>query len=197
MKNTHLDTKNFFSKACYFEGSLIIVSLVLGWLMQIDPFATFYFSEISLAYGFFATLPLLMLFFAMQHMAYASIQQIRLLLQQTLGPVLGDRHWADLLVLACIAGFSEELLFRGTLQPGIENLWNMQAGLIVSNLIFALVHAITPLYMLLAFLIGLYLGVSLDYGGERNLLTPVVIHSLYDFIAFMVILRKYKNAQSD
>jgi hypothetical protein len=35
---------------------------------------------------------------------------------------------------------------------------------------------------------------SLDYGAERNLLTPIVIHSLYDFIAFIVILRNYRKS---
>jgi membrane protease YdiL (CAAX protease family) len=33
-----------------------------------------------------------------------------------------------------------------------------------------------------------YLGLSLDYGGERNLLTPIAIHALYDFVAFLAIV---------
>ena len=94
---------------------------------------------------------------------------------------------------ATIAGFSEELLFRGALQPWLENVTGIPTGLVISNAIFALVHAVTPLYALLAMLMGLYLGISLDYGGERNLITPIVIHGFYDFVAFIAILRDYRN----
>jgi membrane protease YdiL (CAAX protease family) len=140
-----------------------------------------------------ATMPLLIIFFVMQQLPYAPLRQIRDLLQETLAASLQRRHWPDFLVLACIAGFSEEALFRGFLQPWLEHSWNMNAGLITSNLVFALVHAITPLYALLAFLIGLYLGIFLDYHGERNLLIPIVIHTLYDFVIFIVIVQNYRN----
>ena len=193
MENQPFDQEKFFKRACFFEASLVIVALLLGWLTDTDPFANLYFSEAALAGGFLETLPLLLIFFAMQQLPYLPLQKIRTLLLETLGARLYRRHWADLLILASIAGFSEEVLFRGFLQPWLENSWNTTIGLVASNLIFALVHAITPLYALLAMLIGLYLGTALDYQGERNLLTPIVIHALYDFIAFIVILRDYRN----
>lgn len=193
MKNNSFDPENFFKAACYFEASLLLVALVLGWISDVDPFASLFFSETALANGIVATLPLLILFFAMQQLPNASLQKIRSLLLETLGPRLYRRHWTDLMILASVAGFSEEVLFRGALQPWLENAWGMSAGLIASNLVFALVHAVTPLYALLAMLMGLYLGASLDYGGERNLLTPIVIHILYDFVAFVIILRDYRK----
>jgi uncharacterized protein len=36
----------------------------------------------------------------------------------------------------------------------------------------------------------------LDYGGERNLWVPVIIHGLYDFMAFLVIMKGYKEMLS-
>lgn len=171
----------------------MIVAIGLGWIADVDPFASLTFSETALAEGLLATLPLLILFFVLQQLPYKALQKIRYLLLETLGPRLYRQHWTDLLILASIAGFSEEMLFRGVLQPWLENAWNMTAGLVASNLIFALVHAVTPLYALLAMLVGLYLGLCLDYGGERNLLVPMVIHSLYDFVAFVVILRNYRS----
>jgi membrane protease YdiL (CAAX protease family) len=36
------------------------------------------------------------------------------------------------------------------------------------------------------------LGLSLDYGGERNLLTPIIIHGFYDFLAFVALMRAYR-----
>lgn len=74
----------------------------------------------------------------------------------------------------------------------MENAWGMTAGLIASNILFGLVHAITPLYAVLATSVGIYLGLFLDYGGERNLMTPIVIHAVYDFLAFLVIMRIYR-----
>lgn len=161
--------------------------------MDIDPFLSLFFSEKAVMEGVLATLPLLIVFFAMQQLPYAPIRKIRNLLQDSLGASLSGRHWADLFILAGIAGFSEEVLFRGFLQPWLESVWGGPVGLLVSNLIFAMVHAVTPLYALLALLMGLYMGFFLDYDGERKLLSPIVIHTLYDFVAFLVILRNYRN----
>ncbi len=96
--------------------------------------------------------------------------------------------------MASIAGLSEELLFRGVIQPWIENTWGATAGLIVSNILFGLVHAVTPLYAVLAFLVGIYMGLSLTYGGETNLLVPIIIHGFYDFLAFVVLMRIYRSS---
>lgn len=193
MQNPAPKPDTFFRVACYFEAALALLAIVLGWLFNVDPFADLYFDEGAFSKGILLTLPLLLLFFAIQQMPYAPLQQIRVLLVETLGARLYRCHWSDLLILATIAGFSEEVLFRGLLQPWLENLTSLTAGLLLSNVVFALVHAVTPMYAILAMLMGLYLGMGLDYGGERNLLTPIVIHAFYDFIAFIVILRDYRN----
>jgi membrane protease YdiL (CAAX protease family) len=193
MENQPTTSNAFFRIACYFEGSLAVLALALGWLADLDPFANLEFSESALGIGLLATGPLLLLFFAMQQLSYPPIQKIRDLLLDTLGARLAYRHWTDLLILAAIAGFAEEALFRGFLQPWLENGWGASVGLWLSNLLFALVHAVTPLYAVLAMLMGLYMGVMLDYGGERNLLVPMVIHAVYDFVAFVVILRDYRK----
>lgn len=185
-------TSHFFWAACWFEAGLTPLALGLGWLCDVDVFADLSYSESVLANALLATLPLLLLFFAMQQASYAPLIQIRKLLLETLGARLYRCQWSDLLILAAIAGFSEEALFRGAVQPWLEQLTNLNMGLILSNVVFALLHAVTPLYALLALLMGIYLGLSLDYGGERNLLTPIIIHALYDFVAFLVIVRSYR-----
>jgi len=67
---------------------------------------------------------------------------------------------------------------------------------LASNLIFGMTHAVTPLYALLAAAVGVYLGLALDYGGDRNLLTPIIIHGLYDFLAFVALMRVYRAGLS-
>ncbi|MGR8997999.1 MAG: CPBP family intramembrane glutamic endopeptidase [Gammaproteobacteria bacterium] len=195
MDKSRFKFDDFFKSACYFEASLVLVALLLGWIAGIDPFEKLYFSEAAIAYGIIGTVPLFLMFLALEQMQGDSIVKIRKLLLQTLGPGLHRYHWTDLFMLAAIAGVSEELLFRGVIQPWIESSWGMAAGLIGSNVIFGLVHAVTPLYAVLAAFVGIYLGLSLDYGGERNLLTPVIIHGLYDFLAFVALMRVYRASQ--
>jgi len=194
--NTNTPPDNFFNKACSFEASLIVVAILLGWIADIDPFENFYFSETAVAYGVLGTGPLFLLLLGLEQMHGDALVKIKQLLLDTLGPSLHRYHWTDLFMLAAIAGLSEELLFRGVIQPWIENAWGMAAGLIGSNIIFGLVHAVTPLYAVLAALVGIYLGLALDYGGERNLLTPVLIHGLYDFLAFIALMRAYRGSQN-
>lgn len=193
----NVSSENFFKTACYFEGSLIVVAIVLGWIAGVNPFAELRFSEKAMFFGLIGTLPLSIFFAAMQMMENESVRRIRRLLLETLGPTLHRYGWADLMVLAAIAGLSEEVLFRGVIQPWIESSWGLNAGLVFSSIIFGMVHAVTPLYAVLATMVGIYLGLSLDYGGERNLLVPVIIHGLYDFLAFIVIMRAYKAGLSE
>jgi len=186
---------DFFKRACSFEAALIPVAVVLGWIAGINPFENLHFSESAIAYGVVGTMPLFLLFLTMEQMQIDSVVKIKNVLFETLGPSLHRYHWTDLLILASIAGLSEELLFRGIIQPWIESSWGMTAGLVASNILFGLAHAITPLYAVLATLVGIYLSLSLDYGGDRNLLVPIVIHGLYDFLAFVALMRAYRASR--
>jgi uncharacterized protein len=188
-----MNPNHFFKTACLFEASLIIVALLLGWIADINPFASLYFSEPAMLIGVLGTLPLLLLFQSLVYLSQKSVVDIKNLLLKTLAPSLHQRHWTDLLLLASIAGVSEELLFRGVIQPWISSAWGITAGLYASNIIFGLVHAVTPLYALLVMVVGYYLSVSMTIGGgESNLLIPIIIHSLYDFFAFIMLIRLYR-----
>jgi membrane protease YdiL (CAAX protease family) len=194
MSKSLFKSDDFFKSACYFEASLVLVAIMLGWIADINPFQNIFFSETAIAYGLLGTLPLFFMFLALEKIQGQSVVKIRELLLNTLGPGLHQYHWTDLFMLAGIAGIAEELLFRGVIQPWIEVSWGITAGLVVSNIVFGLVHAVTPLYAVLAALVGIYLGLSLDYGGERNLLIPVIIHAFYDFLAFVALMRVYRSS---
>jgi membrane protease YdiL (CAAX protease family) len=191
-----LSPGDFFKKACFFEAALILVAVFLARLAGINIFDNLHFSELAVACGVIGTIPLFFLLLGLEQLRAEPIIKIKKLLFDTLGPGLQDCHWTDLLVLASIAGLSEELLFRGVIQPWIESSWGITAGLIYSNIIFGLAHAVTPVYAVLATLVGIYLSLSMDYyGGDRNLLLPIVIHSLYDFMAFIVLMRAYRASR--
>jgi membrane protease YdiL (CAAX protease family) len=189
-------TPSFFTAACVFESALLGVAIVLAWLLAIDLAASFSPSESAFAEGIALTVPPLALFWLMRQLPYAPLQQIQQLLANTLGASLQHKQWQDLLILAVIAGVSEEALFRGVLQPWLEAISSPNTGLLISSVVFGLVHAITPLYALLAMLMSLYLGMCLHWHDSANLLQPMVVHSLYDFVAFIVILRAYRRASA-
>ncbi|MEQ1557475.1 MAG: CPBP family intramembrane glutamic endopeptidase [Methyloglobulus sp.] len=192
MKASPFDPERFFKSACLFESGLILVAIILGWVAGINPFATLHYSESAILYGVLGTIPLFLLFLILERITADSVVTIRRFLLESLGPALHRYHWSDLFILAAIAGISEEILFRGVLQPWLESAWGITAGLIASNVIFGLVHAVTPLYAVLATVVGIYLGLALDIGGDRNLLIPIIIHGLYDFLAFLALLRSYR-----
>jgi uncharacterized protein len=187
-----MDSAKFYKTACIFEASLILVALFLAWIADLDPFANLYYSETAIAIGVLGTMPLFFLFLCLEYFPHKSLVDIKDLLLKTLAPGLYQRHWSDLLTLAAIAGISEELLFRGVIQPWIADSWGITVGIWASNIIFGLVHAITPMYALLVTMVGVYLSWSMTIGGGNNLLTPIIIHSLYDFLAFVALMRMYK-----
>ena len=88
----------------------------------------------------------------------------------------------------------KELLFRGVLQPWIGR-WGAAAGLVGSNLIFGLAHCITPTYAIVAGLVGVYLGLLLNLEGEANLLIPITTHAVYDWLAFLIVVRDFRGGQ--
>lgn len=102
------------------------------------------------------------------------------LFENELFPLIRTAAPHELLVAAAVAGFAEELLFRGLLQPWI--------GLVPASLLFGLAHA--PTLELLAFStwaasVGLLLGIL--YELTANLAHPVLVHGLYDAVALLYI----------
>ncbi len=182
----------FLRVATIFEGGLVVVAYLIGWFADVDPLADFHLRAEAVAWGLAGTIPLYGFFVVCYRIPYGNLQAIKRLLIDRMGPMLDVCHWSGLLYLGLLAGFTEEILFRGLLQPLLESHWGWLVGLILSNVLFAMAHFITPLYALLAGLTGIYLGWTLDVGGERNLLTPVVIHATYDFLAFQAVVQTYR-----
>ncbi len=105
-------------------------------------------------------------------------------LTAVLVPWLRHVHWREILALACLAGLSEEVFFRGVLQQ--------ELGLILTAFIFGALHAINIPYMLWAALVGLYLGWLTLLA--HNLWLPIVVHTVVDglglcYIRFVVVPR--------
>jgi membrane protease YdiL (CAAX protease family) len=105
---------------------------------------------------------------------------------------------AELFFLAVLVGPTEELLFRGLIQTGLNRSlpaaarfhgWTLSVGTVVAAVVFGLWHltnltdqALGPTVqqVVAATLIGLVIGVF--YARTRNLIGASILHSLNDFL---------------
>jgi len=96
-------------------------------------------------------------------MRFEWARQVTELVARTFGPLTATRAaW-----LGIVSGFSEELLFRGALQPML--------GLLPASIAFALLHCVAG-WWLFALVMGVALG--LLYSWDANLWPCVLAHAL-------------------
>lgn len=108
------------------------------------------------------------------------IEPVRSFFEESVFPLVRSASVVELLVAAALAGFAEELLFRGLLQPRI--------GLVAASLLFGLAHGPTLSFLPLAAwaaVFGLFFGVLYQWSG--NLAQPMLVHAGYDALAFLYI----------
>ncbi len=99
-----------------------------------------------------------------------------------------------------IVGTSEEILFRGFMQKGLTRKLGNKAGIIVTALIFSLIHLIglllidlsSPIYILISFLLSFipYFAISLVLGliyqwRNENLIAVVITHGIYNTLTLI------------
>jgi membrane protease YdiL (CAAX protease family) len=174
---------DFLGVAILFEGGLVGVAGALGWWFGVDPLSRLSWEGRGVAWGAAATVPMIGFFLVATRLPLGPLQEIKQFLLEALGPSLAACRWYDLLLVAAVAGVGEELLFRGVLHPLAGPVW--------SNVLFGLAHFITPTYAILAGLLGHFLGWLLDY--SENILAPIIAHGLYDFLAFLVVVREFRR----
>lgn len=190
------DRSQFLNFAGLVEGGLALAALGIGWCVSINPVEQLSWDWLAFAWGVLATLPTFALFWLTYRVPVGSLRKIREFLTRELAPSLSNLRWYDLVLLSILAGVAEELLFRGLLQPWIGRACDSAgAGQFVSNLLFGVVHWVTPLYALLACVIGNYLSWLMTVTQPNNLLTPIVTHALHDYLAFLVIVAEYRRRQ--
>ncbi|MBX3442735.1 MAG: CPBP family intramembrane metalloprotease [Planctomyces sp.] len=170
--------------AAAFYAALLAATAVIAWAAGVDLGEVIFLSSRGLAIGVIAVAPMLPLYFV--------AGSLRELVIRVLGGALSRLNLPQLGLLAVLAGVTEECLFRGVLQAWWGRMHPL-AGLIGANLVFGLLHAVTPLYFVVATALGFYLSAVADMDESRNLLAPIVTHTLYDFLGFVVIAREFRR----
>ncbi|HEV8000513.1 MAG TPA: CPBP family intramembrane glutamic endopeptidase [Planctomycetaceae bacterium] len=193
------DRSHFLRLAALFEGGLILVALALGLIVGIDPFADFRIDRAGVLLGLVAALPPFLLLAVTDRFRFSALERIKRHVLQLIGPALATSRWYQLAFVAALAGFGEELVFRGVLQRCLERWLDFGgsgriAGLIVSNIVFGLLHLVTPTYAILAALMGIYFGVLFDATQPANLVVPILAHGVYDYLAFLLLRREARTS---
>jgi membrane protease YdiL (CAAX protease family) len=178
------------------EAGLVPLAYGLGWLTGVDPGSALRWDAAGLVRGLAATLPLLAMFGLLLALdRWEPLGRIRRIVEELLGPLTKAARPVELVALCALAGLGEELFFRGFLQAWLGRLLGPTGGLILGGLIFGLAHALTPLYVVLAWAIGVYLGWV--WTASENLLVPVVAHAAYDLVALTWLIRLRRRDNSD
>lgn len=185
-EDPRLTRARFLNLSGLFQTAMVLVALGLSWLLDVDPLERLLPRWDALGPAFLSLAPLALFFYVSFRFPIGGLIRIRDFLLETLGPLLISCSALDLLLLAGLVGFSEELLFRGVLQPWLGQ-WGFWFGLIGCSVLFGLAHAITPTYAIVAALVGLYLGGLLEFCQPSNLTIPILVHSFYDWLAFLIV----------
>jgi len=184
----------FFILGVGFEGGLALLAIGLAYLLGLPhPAQAIQIHVGGFLQGCLATVPMLlgMLFFLT--VPWRRCREIIEVLREHLLPLA--RHWGilEIFLIATLAGFGEEVLFRGVIQRAIqgeeENLGRVLLAIGVTSLLFGQLHAVTISYGVFGALVSIYLGII--FLLTENLLVPIVAHGLYDFIAMVYLTRIY------
>lgn len=163
-----------------FEGGLAVVAIGLALIFGLRPWLAIEFGGEALGHSVLATAPLVVAMLALMQLRWQWVRHLDRIVREHLLPLFRDAGPMAVAGVALMAGIGEELLFRGVIQAGLSGLLGPVTALALSSLVFGLAHALTVAYFILTCLMGLYLGWL--YQASGNLLVPIAVHFLYDWI---------------
>jgi membrane protease YdiL (CAAX protease family) len=173
--------------AVLFEAGLAPLALLIGRLLGRSPLEGFTWSIRDAFLGLLAALPMYALFRLLMRWPIGPLERLKRFFAEALTPLLGSRPDSDLALISIAAGLGEEMLFRGVLQAVLARWLGTWEGLAAASLLFGLLHPISTTYVVVAGLLGAYLGAVWILSG--NLLVVVIAHAVCDYLALRALFR--------
>ncbi len=186
--------QRWFFVGCLVELALLAIAAVLGWMVGRPFLSELHWDMTDALIALLASIPLFGLFVWLLGSTISWLVEIREFLDDYLLPIFGRWSLTQIALISLFAGVSEEILFRGVIQGALATSGGAVPAVLIASLLFGLFHTITPAYGLIATLIGIYLGTLTLM--THNLLTPIIVHALYDFVALVYFLRFYRRDSS-
>jgi membrane protease YdiL (CAAX protease family) len=116
------------------------------------------------------------------------LADLRAIIVEQVAPIFAQLNWIDVLSIALVSGFCEEVFFRGVMQPQLGLALQPQGGLFATSIIFGLFHCPSfkhISYGLWAFVAGCLLGFLYQYTG--SLWAPIIAHAVSNAISLMFL----------
>ncbi|QDU31098.1 CAAX amino terminal protease self- immunity [Anatilimnocola aggregata] len=189
-----------------FEGALAVLALGLGWLLGFSPWYgvppegyDLVRASRDILWGLFATAPPVLVLLVEDRIPGQPLQAVKDQVTDLLGRVLAGATAGELLLIACLAGIGEELLFRGFLQAGLVHLlpgsWAVLGSLVIASVAFGLCHFLSRTYFVLATIAGLYFGMLMLVSG--SIVPAIIAHAFYDFVALVYLADESRQANNN
>ncbi len=103
---------------------------------------------------------------------------------ERLNDAIGRGGWA-ILMTVLLAPVFEEMLFRGLILESARQRWGASAAILISAVLFGLVHAPIWPQVVNAFIMGIMLGYI--YVLTDSLLSVIIIHAVNNGMAYMLL----------
>jgi uncharacterized protein len=171
-----------------FEAAIGGIALFLAWILRIPLAPLLVIDARDAAVAAIGIVLLGSVFFLVARSTWPPFRRIREQLDAILPRLLAGASLGGIFLIALIAGISEELLFRGVIQHGLDIHTSTWIAVVAANIVFALAHLITPTYGILALFMGAILSAVLIVTG--SLVAAAITHALYDFAALTYYLKR-------
>lgn len=172
------------------EGGMAVVALAAAQLLGIRLVGDPDRALTGAITGIAASLPMIAGFLLLHFLPVRAMGETFDAFSNVLKPFLTKCTAADVIAIAGIAALGEEMFFRGLIQALISDRFGLLPGLMASGLLFGVLHAMTPLYAVIATAAGFYLGWLFHATG--SLWTPIMTHGFYDAVLLLYFLRRWK-----
>ena len=181
--------------ALTFEGAIGLAALIAAVALGIRLRPLLSLSGKDLATALLGVLALSVIFVVVAFSRWSPFARIRRQLDRVLPQLFDRASVAALFAVSAVAGISEELLFRGVLQHGLDSVMTTWAAVLIANLVFAALHLITPTYGVIAFFMGLILSAVFMITG--SIAAAAITHGIYDFMALVFYLRRRSDSRNE
>lgn len=177
-----------------YEGGIGVLAVIIGYFSNWYFWEHFSWNTKELFLSILATVPMFLFFYMIFKLPLKSFTKITKEMKELVPYLFGNLNLIALFYVSLLAGFGEEFLFRGLIQFHLSSFIGQVPSLFIVSILFGLAHLITPGYAIITTIYGFYLGFLEIY--FENLLSPVVSHAFYDFIALVYYIYIEKKTPS-
>jgi uncharacterized protein len=183
--------QRIYATMLLFEAALGLMALAIGYWLNSPSWRTWNWSAQAWWQGIVGTIPPLIFLMVLLYADLDLLARFRKLIEDRITPLFASLRWWQLLLLAAAAGWGEEMLFRGLLQPLFSQWLGTWFGIGGLAIVFGLAHALSWLYFLITVLMSIYLSWLLH--TTNNLAVPILVHGLYDAVALLIVQLESKR----